>query len=162
MEIYIPSELDNETYLKYEKIIKINNISTIYLIKDKYDIKENTYIGDDTSKIYVTKSLINTLPINEYFSIICMSKPNESCKTYKLLTLNKLLDEYNTINEIKESINNFNKDNNDKVSEDNFDKVEFHNYGNEEENYLSQELDEDLEELSEINNDEFNEDEEEE
>ena len=57
MEIYIPSELDNETYLKYEKIIKINNISTIYLIKDKYDIKENTYIGDDTSKIYVTKSL---------------------------------------------------------------------------------------------------------
>ena len=33
MEIYIPSELDNETYLKYEKIIKINNISTIYLIK---------------------------------------------------------------------------------------------------------------------------------
>ena len=75
--------------------------------------------------------------------------------------LNKLLDEYNSINEIKESINNFNKDNNDKVSEEDFDKVEFHNYGNEEENYLSQELDEDLEELPEIDNDEFNEDEEE-
>ena len=161
MTTYVPSELDHETYLKYDNIIKIYNISTIYLIKDKYDIKENTYIGDDVSKVYVTESLISSLPINEYFTIIYMSKPNESCKTYKLVTLNKLLDEYNSINETKESIDSSNKNNNDRVNEDDFNKVEFHNYGNEEENYLSQELDEDLEELSETDNDEFNENEEE-
>ena len=107
MKTFTPDELDKEIYLKYKNIIELYKISNIYLIKDKYDIKENTLIDN---KIYVTKPLIESLPINEYFTIVCMSKPNESCKTYKLLTLNKLLDEYNSINEIKESINNFNKD----------------------------------------------------
>lgn len=101
MKTFTPDELDKEIYLKYKNIIELYKISNIYLIKDKYDIKENTLIDN---KIYVTKPLIESLPINEYFTIVCMSKPNESCKTYKLKSLEKLLEEYNSVREVEDDL----------------------------------------------------------
>lgn len=128
MKTFTPDELDKEIYLKYKNIIELYKISNIYLIKDKYDIKENTLIDN---KIYVTKPLIESLPVNEYFTIVCMSKPNESCKTYKLKSLEKLLEEYNSVREVEEPTNKSNK-------------IEFHNYGDEEDKYVNQELEDDL------------------
>lgn len=134
MKTFTPDELDKETYLKYKDIIDSYKISNIYLIRDKYDISENTMIDN---KIYVTKPLIESLPINEYFTIICMSKPNESCKTYKLMLLEKILEEYNSIR------------NNNSIIVNESNKIEFHNYGDEEDRYINQELENNYDDLPE-------------
>lgn len=162
MKKFIPSELDKETFEKYKNIIELNKIINIFLIKDENDIQENTYIEDDNGhKIFVSKYLIKVLPINEYFTIVCTSRANESCKTYKVMSLEKLLEEYNSIREDEELNNNleFHKD---IVKETNKEssRIEFPNYGDEEDKYLSQESSEyeDVDDSDDISLEEFDDD----
>ena len=100
MKILSPEQFKQEEPELYENSKEAINrfkVNRIFYIEDKYDLMSYDYLETEDTKLKVSSSLIYSLPMKKYFTLVLTAKSrsnvNEPYYFYKIQTMNQLITE---------------------------------------------------------------------